>query len=50
MKIGEKCSVVMACRVSPKQKQEVVSLVRTEVIEKKYLFSYFYFKIYKIYL
>jgi phospholipid-transporting ATPase len=30
MKIAEKCSVVLACRVSPKQKQEIVSLVREQ--------------------
>jgi len=30
MKIGEVCRSVLACRVSPKQKQEVVSLVRKE--------------------
>ena len=30
MEIAEKCTVVIACRVSPKQKQEVVSLVRKE--------------------
>ena len=29
-KIGDKCDAVLACRVSPKQKQEVVSLVRKE--------------------
>ena len=31
MKICEKCNAVIACRVSPKQKQEVVSLVRNAV-------------------
>ena len=31
MEIGERCKAVVACRVSPKQKQEVVSLVRREV-------------------
>lgn len=31
MEICEQCSAVIACRVSPKQKQEVVSLVRVEV-------------------
>lgn len=30
MTIAEKCNSVIACRVSPKQKQEVVSLVRRE--------------------
>lgn len=30
MMIAEKCNSVIACRVSPKQKQEVVSLVRRE--------------------
>lgn len=29
--IGERCSVVLCCRVSPKQKQDVVALVRKEV-------------------
>lgn len=31
MNIASKCQAVLACRVSPKQKQEFVSLVRTEV-------------------
>ena len=30
MQIASVCKVVMACRVSPKQKQEIVSLVRKE--------------------
>lgn len=30
MKIADQCSVVLACRVSPKQKQEIVSLVRDQ--------------------
>ena len=30
MEIAGVCKVVMACRVSPKQKQEIVSLVRKE--------------------
>jgi phospholipid-transporting ATPase len=29
--IGDLCSVVLCCRVSPKQKQDVVALVRKEV-------------------
>ena len=29
MSVGCKCEAVICCRVSPKQKQEVVSLVRT---------------------
>jgi phospholipid-transporting ATPase len=28
MEIGEQCEAVMCCRVSPKQKSEVVALVR----------------------
>ena len=32
MNLAVKCEVVLCCRVSPKQKQEVVSLVRREVI------------------
>ena len=31
MEISEVCDAVLACRVSPKQKEEVVSLVRKEV-------------------
>ena len=31
MEIGEKSVAVLACRVSPKQKQEIVSLVRKMV-------------------
>lgn len=31
MKIASFCESVLCCRVSPKQKQEVVSLVRKEV-------------------
>lgn len=31
MALAEKCSSVLACRVSPKQKQEIVSLVREAV-------------------
>ena len=40
MKLASNCEVVLCCRVSPKQKQEVVSLVRREVqkINKKYIF------------
>lgn len=34
MKICDKCEAVVCCRVSPKQKQEVVSLVRKEVKSK----------------
>ncbi|MGF1925959.1 MAG: HAD hydrolase family protein [Bacteroidia bacterium] len=30
MTIGEICQTVLACRVSPKQKQEIVTLVRRE--------------------
>lgn len=30
MNIADYCSVVLACRVSPKQKQEIVSLVRDQ--------------------
>lgn len=30
MQIGDLCKVVLCCRVSPKQKQDVVSLVRNE--------------------
>ena len=32
MEVLEKCETVICCRVSPKQKQEVVVLVRREVI------------------
>jgi len=35
MEIADQCKAVLACRVSPKQKQEIVTLVRNEV---KYLF------------
>jgi hypothetical protein len=31
VEISDHCKSVIACRVSPKQKQEVVSLVRKEV-------------------
>lgn len=31
MEVLEKCEAVVCCRVSPKQKQEVVGLVRKEV-------------------
>ena len=31
MQIASFCNAVLCCRVSPKQKQEVVSLVRHEV-------------------
>lgn len=31
MKITDCCKAVLACRVSPKQKAEIVSLVRREV-------------------
>jgi phospholipid-transporting ATPase len=32
MDIADQCKAVLACRVSPKQKQEIVTLVRTEVL------------------
>jgi magnesium-transporting ATPase (P-type) len=32
MELASKCEAVLCCRVSPKQKQEVVSLVREQVI------------------
>ena len=34
MEVASLCEVVLCCRVSPKQKQEVVSLVRTQVLKK----------------
>jgi len=30
MKIGDSCKVVLACRVSPKQKADIVKMVRKE--------------------
>ena len=35
MELASHCESVLCCRVSPKQKQEVVSLVRTEVKNNK---------------
>lgn len=31
LRICQKCEVVLCCRVSPKQKQEIVSMVRNNV-------------------
>lgn len=32
MEIASKCLSVLCCRVSPKQKQEIVSMVRSKVV------------------
>ena len=36
MKIAQNCEAVLCCRVSPKQKQEVVTLARREVSKFDY--------------
>lgn len=39
MELASYCEAVLCCRVSPKQKQEVVSLVRQQVFRKKFKFN-----------
>ena len=40
LKVAHDCEAVLCCRVSPKQKQEVVTLVRKEVTIYLLYFSY----------